>query len=63
MGLLWIRLGNEIKIYLQLRHNSNATGPAFGKRFKRDGVLGVCLNMNNGTLKFSLNGELMGVAY
>ncbi|CAD8098948.1 unnamed protein product [Paramecium primaurelia] len=47
----------------QLRHNSNATGPSFGKRFKKEGVLGVCLNMNNGTLKFSLNGELMGTAY
>ncbi|CAD8170313.1 unnamed protein product [Paramecium octaurelia] len=47
----------------QLRHNSNATGPSFGKRFKKDGILGVCLNMNTGTLKFSLNGELMGTAY
>ncbi|CAD8090661.1 unnamed protein product [Paramecium sonneborni] len=47
----------------QLRHNSNATGPSFGKRFKKEGILGVCLNMNTGTLKFSLNGELMGTAY
>ncbi|CAD8093887.1 unnamed protein product [Paramecium primaurelia] len=47
----------------QLRHNSNATGPSFGKRFKKEGILGVCLNMNNGTLKFSLNGEIMGTAY
>lgn len=40
----------------QLRHGSNATGPSYGKRFKKEGVLGVCLNMNNGTLSFSLNG-------
>ncbi|CAD8109323.1 unnamed protein product [Paramecium sonneborni] len=47
----------------QLRHNSNATGPSFGKRFKKEGTLGICLNMNQGTLMFSLNGEFMGCAY
>ncbi|CAD8116560.1 unnamed protein product [Paramecium sonneborni] len=47
----------------QLRHNSNATGPSFGKRFKKEGTLGICLNMNQGTLMFSLNGEYMGCAY
>lgn len=47
----------------QLRHGSNATGSNYGKRFKKEGVLGVCLNMNNGTLSFSLNGENMGVAF
>lgn len=40
----------------QLRHGSNATGSAYGKRFKKDGILGVYLNMNNGTLSFALNG-------
>lgn len=40
----------------QLRHGSNATGTAYGKRFKKDGILGVLLNMNNGTLSFALNG-------
>lgn len=29
----------------QLRHNSNASGPAYGKRFKKEGILGCCLNM------------------
>jgi len=47
----------------QLRHNSNASGPSFGKRFKKEGVLGICLNMNKGTLGFALNGEFMGNAY
>ena len=46
-----------------MRHNSNATGSSFGKRFKKEGVLGCYLNMNKGTLSFSLNGELMGTAY
>jgi hypothetical protein len=40
----------------QLRHGSNAAGPAYGKKFKKEGVLGVCLNMNTGVLGFSLNG-------
>jgi len=47
----------------QLRHNSNASGSQYGKRFKKEGVLGVCLNMNKGQLSFSLNGEFLGVAY
>mgnify|MGYP003692074143 CR=1 FL=1 len=47
----------------QLRHNSNASGPSFGKRFKKDGILGVCLNMNTGTLSFALDGNSFGVAY
>jgi len=46
-----------------LRHNSNASGPSYGKKFKKEGVLGVCLNMKTGVLGFSLNGEYMGVAY
>ncbi len=47
----------------QLRHGSNASGAPYGKKFKKEGVLGVCLNMNTGVLAFSLNGEYMGVAY
>lgn len=40
----------------QLRHGSNATGAAYGKRFKKDGILGILLDMNKGTLSFALNG-------
>lgn len=47
----------------QLRHNSNASGPQFGKRFKKEGVLGIYLNMNKGTLSFALNKEYFGVAF
>jgi len=47
----------------QLRHNSNASGPEYGKRFKTDGVLGCYLNMNKGTLSFAVNGEFFGTAY
>ena len=47
----------------QLRRHSNASGPQYGKRFKKEGTLGVYLNMNKGTLAFSLNGESMGIAF
>ena len=47
----------------QLRQHSNASGPQYGKRFKKEGTLGVYLNMNKGTLAFSLNGESMGIAF
>jgi E3 ubiquitin-protein ligase NRDP1 len=47
----------------QLRHSSNALGVPFGKGFKKKGVLGVCLNMETGTLAFALDGEYMGLAF
>jgi len=47
----------------QLRHGSNASGGAYGKKFKKEGVLGVCLNMDKGTLSFALDGNFMGIAY
>lgn len=31
--------------------------------FKKKGVLGVCLNMEAGTLSFALDGEFMGLAF
>ena len=39
----------------QLRHYSNASGNPYGKRFKKEGKLGVFLDMDNGRLSFSLN--------
>ena len=30
----------------QLRHSNNATGESFGKKFKKNGVLGVFFDMN-----------------
>eukprot|EP01017_Pseudomicrothorax_dubius_P048086 TRINITY_DN8699_c0_g1_i2.p2 TRINITY_DN8699_c0_g1~~TRINITY_DN8699_c0_g1_i2.p2 ORF type:complete len:129 (-),score=19.97 TRINITY_DN8699_c0_g1_i2:188-574(-) len=47
----------------QLRHGSNAQGPAYGEKFKNDGVLGVFLDMGKGTLSFSFNGVSYGVAF
>ena len=47
----------------QLRHGSNASGAPYGKRFKKEGVLGCFLNMDKGTLSFALDGEYFGVAF
>lgn len=47
----------------QLRSNSNAVGPGYGEKFKTRGTLGVCLNMDKGTLSFALDGQYWGVAY
>ena len=38
-------------------------GEPYGRAFKKKGVLGVLLNMEIGTLSFSLDGEFMGVAF
>lgn len=47
----------------QLRHGSNASGPSYGKRFKKEGTLGVFLDMNQGTLSFGMDGLSFGVAF
>ena len=47
----------------QLRHGSNSVGPKYGKPFKKQGVLGVFINMNKGTLAFALDGQYFGVAF
>jgi hypothetical protein len=46
-----------------LRHANNSIGQPYGKPFKKKGILGVLLNMDLGTLSFSLDGEFMGVAF
>ncbi len=38
-------------------------GPKFGRPFKKNGVLGLCLDMDKGELSFSLDGDYMGVGY
>ena len=46
-----------------MRHSNNSVGEPYGRAFKKKGVLGVLLNMDIGTLSFSLDGEFMGVAF
>jgi E3 ubiquitin-protein ligase NRDP1 len=47
----------------QLRAGSNATGAPYGKKFKKEGVLGIFLDMNRGILSFALNNEPFGPAF
>ena len=47
----------------QLRHDNNAGGENYGKKFKKYGTLGVFLDMNKGIMSFSLDKEYFGIAY
>lgn len=47
----------------ELRHGSNGEGIKYGKPVKKRGILGVCLNMDQGTLAFAIDGEYFGVAF
>jgi hypothetical protein len=46
-----------------LRHTDNSQGINYGKAFKKQGILGICLNMEKGTLAFAIDGEYFGVAF
>jgi len=46
-----------------LRHESSKSGEKYGKPFKNEGIIGVFLDMNYGTLSFSKDGEYFGVAF
>jgi len=47
----------------QLRHCNAAVGPKYGRGFKKQGTLGVYLDMEKGTLSYALDGEYMGIAF
>jgi hypothetical protein len=47
----------------QLRHCDAAVGPKYGKGFKKQGTLGVYLDMDKGTLSFALDDKYMGIAF
>lgn len=55
----WAFYGNG-----QLRHCDGANGQAYCKQqFKKEGVLGVLLDMSKGTLSLSLNESYLGIAF
>ena len=47
----------------QLRHCNAAVGPMYGRGFKKQGTLGVFLDMDKGTLSFALDDKYMGIAF
>lgn len=47
----------------ELRHNSNSTGPKYGYQLKTGDIVGVALDMVEGTLSYYRNGESWGHAY
>lgn len=47
----------------QLRTGSNSEGPTYGKKFKKEEVIGIFLNMTEGILSFSVDKEYCGVAF
>ena len=47
----------------ELRHNSNSTGPKYGSAITTNDVIGVALDMVDGTVSFYKNGFSWGVAY
>ena len=47
----------------ELRHANDYSGPKYGKKFTKSGIIGVYLNMYKGILGFTLNGEYFGIAF
>lgn len=47
----------------EVRHNSNASGKKYGSQITAGDTIGVMINMIDGTLSFSKNGQNFGVAF
>ena len=47
----------------ELRHNSTSSGKKYGEKLKAGDLIGVLVDMVDGRLSFSRNGEDWGVAY
>ena len=47
----------------ELRHNSNSTGAKYGTQLKEGDIIGIALDMVEGTLVYYRNGESWGIAY
>ena len=47
----------------QTRHNSNSTGPSYGTQLASGDIVGVALDMVEGTLAYYRNGNYWGIAF
>lgn len=47
----------------ELRHNSNSTGAKYGTQLKEGDIIGVALDMVEGSMIYYRNGESWGIAY
>ena len=47
----------------QTRHGSNSTGPYYGSQLVAGDIIGVALDMVEGTLGFYRNGQYWGIAF
>ena len=47
----------------QTRHGSNSTGPNYGSQLVAGDIIGVALDMVEGTLSFYRNQQFWGVAF
>ena len=47
----------------ETRHNSNSTGPKYGTQLQAGDILGIALDMIEGTLEYYRNGQSWGIAF
>ena len=47
----------------ETRHNSNSTGPKYGTQLQTGDIIGIGLDMVEGTLTYYRNGTSWGVAF
>jgi hypothetical protein len=47
----------------QTRHNSNSTGPNYGSQLASGDIIGIALDMVEGTLVYYRNGQSWGIAF
>jgi hypothetical protein len=47
----------------ETRHNSNSTGPKYGSALQAGDIVGVAVDMVEGTLEYFRNGASWGVAF
>ena len=47
----------------ELRHACSSEGKKYGVPFKKSGIVGIYLDMDKGTISYSVDGQYFGVAF